>query len=104
MILNADRGLHIDSHDVPNIAPGMPGSVCHLMRSANDPEITYHERFVTLGGEAGPAVTWTAECADQCPSLDGDGVWTCTGCPIQQRPGSLADAERHVTSCQGGAV
>ncbi|TYB71278.1 hypothetical protein FXF51_02265 [Nonomuraea sp. PA05] len=103
MILAADHGLHIDSHDVLDALPGKPGSVCHLMRSVGGDKSTHHERFVTLGGLDGPTVTWTAICADHCPSLDGNGVWTCTGCPVTDKPGSLADAESHVPSCTGGA-
>ncbi|MEU7857860.1 hypothetical protein [Nonomuraea sp. NPDC049141] len=103
MILAADRGRHIDSHDTDDATPGAPGSVCHLMRSATNPEVTHHERFVTLGGDEGPTVTWTAICADQCPSLDDNGVWNCTGCPAKDRPGPLADAEQHVISCTRGA-
>ncbi|MEV0236849.1 hypothetical protein [Nonomuraea sp. NPDC050786] len=104
MILSADRGPHIDSHDTEDVAPGMPGSVCHLMRSADDLAITYHERFVTLGGDVGPTVTWTATRADHCPSLDSNGVWSCTGCHATNEPGTLADAEQHVTSHNGGAA
>ncbi|MEV1003382.1 hypothetical protein [Nonomuraea sp. NPDC050202] len=102
MILAADRGLHIQSHDVPDAIPGAPGGVCHLMRSALEADTTYHERFVTLGGLDGPTVTWTATAADSCPSLDGNGVWNCTGCGAHRCPGTYADAEQHVTECLRG--
>ncbi|MEV4078929.1 hypothetical protein AB0J43_01380 [Nonomuraea fuscirosea] len=101
MILSADRGLHIDSHDVLDATPGAPGGVCHLMRTAIGADTTFHERFITLGGLDGPTVTWTATSADRCPSLTGNGVWSCTRC-TGRRPGAYMDAQQHVTECLRG--
>ncbi|MEW1842638.1 hypothetical protein AB0392_32240 [Nonomuraea angiospora] len=113
MILEADRGNHINSHAAPDATLGTPGGFCHLMRSENNPDLTYHERIVTLGGTPGDPqagtrdesiVTWRALCVDVCPPLDGAGVFDCLGCSVRHQPGTLSDAQQHVTSCNGGAA